>query len=105
MSPFRSTFCRREDLVSPYCKLNNGKAKHKALCKNSGKNGICHAPCGTCPNGYYNSPPDYLPIKHREGNQMVGVCPPFTNHTSRFLAADLENDTEDRELLTDVDPS
>ena len=98
---FRSLFRGREDI---YPKRWENAKTHRSgyapACGNEWKPGICGKPsvrCGVCPHQ------DFLPVTHDvveghlRGRHTIGVYPMLQDDTCRFLAADFDKETWQRD--------
>ena len=98
---FRSLFRGREDVYPKrWENARTQRAGYAPVCGNEWKPGICGKPsvrCGVCPHQ------DFLPVSddavegHLRGRHTIGVYPMLRDETCRFLAADFDKDTWQRD--------
>ena len=98
---FRSLFAGRED-VYPKRWENAGKgtAGYAPVCANEWQRGVCHKPrvrCGACPNQAFLPVTDEAVDGHLRGRHTIGVYPLLADDTCRFLAADFDKATWQRD--------
>ena len=98
---FRSLFRGREDVYPKrWENARTQRAGYAPVCGNEWKPGICGKPsvrCGVCPHQ------DFLPVSddavegHLRGRHTIGVYPMLPDDTCRFLAADFDKATWQRD--------
>ena len=98
---FRSLFRGRDD-VFPRRWENAGKGTsgYAPVCANEWKRGVCHKPrvrCGACPNQAFLPVTDKAIEDHLRGRHTIGVYPMLADDTCRFLVADFDKETWQRD--------
>ena len=98
---FRSLFRGREDVYSKrWENARTRKAGYAPVCGNEWKPGICGKPsvrCGACPHQAFLPVTDDAVEAHLRGRHTIGVYPMLPDDTCRFLAADFDRETWQRD--------
>lgn len=98
---FRSLFCGREDVYAKrWQNAKTGQSGYAPMCKNEWVQGLCDkriTPCAHCGNRELLPLTDaviyaHLAGKDDFGRDVVGVYPLWPDNTTRFLAADFDDD-------------
>lgn len=114
---FRSLFRGRED-VFPRCWLNDktGKSGYAPVCSNEWARGVCQKPrikCSECPHQAFVPISDEVVRRHLQGTApsesrprsaefTIGVYPLLQDETCRFLAADFDKQSWQRDATAFV---
>ena len=98
---FRALFRGREDVYARRWE-NDGKgtAGYAPVCANEWRRGLCDKPrvrCGACPNQAFLPVADEAIDGHLRGRHTLGVYPMLADDTCRFLAADFDKVTWQRD--------
>ena len=98
---FRSLFRGREDIFPRrWENARTGKAGYAPACRNEWMPGLCDKPrvkCGVCSNQGFLAVTDQVIDRHLRGRHTVGVYPLLPDDTCRFLAADFDKRTWQRD--------
>ena len=98
---FRSLFKGREDVHSKrWENPRAGKAGYAPVCDNEWKPGVCGKPkvrCGACPVQAFLPITDDVVEGHLRGRYTIGVYPMLPDDTCRFLAADFDKESWQRD--------
>ena len=98
---FRSLFRGREDVYPKrWENTGKGKAGYAPVCANEWAPRICGKPrvkCGACPNQAFREVTDEAIDGHLRGRHTVGVYPLLPDDACRFLAADFDGPSWQRD--------
>ena len=104
---FRSLFGGRTDVFPRrWENARTGRAGYALACGNEWKPGICAKPrvkCSACPNQAFLPVTDEAIGEHLRGRHTIGVYPVLPDGTCRFLAADFDKDSWQRDAEAFLD--